>query len=88
MSNNYGNPYLQTSPYKNNLVAIIDYNNLYDNTGDYKPGEFRPSTYNNTPYDFKFNDLQYQPRVESTTQSNIVLQQNQQKPGQPACQIF
>lgn len=50
------NPYLSPSPYKSNVVHVEDYNHLYDNTGDYKPGEFQPSTYNFTPYDFKYND--------------------------------
>ncbi|CAD8050630.1 unnamed protein product [Paramecium sonneborni] len=88
-SNNYNNnPYLQTSPYKNNLGNTEDYNHLYDNTGDYKPGEFQPSTYSFTPYDFKYNDQQYQPRIEGTTKSNVAQQQSQLKPGQQACQIF
>ncbi|CAD8133821.1 unnamed protein product [Paramecium octaurelia] len=87
-SNEYLNPYLSSAPYKNNIGSLEDYNYLYDNTGDYKPGEFRPSTYNFTPYDFKQSDQQYQPRVESTTKSNGAPQLYQQRPGQQACEIF
>ncbi|CAD8046547.1 unnamed protein product [Paramecium primaurelia] len=88
-SNNQMNPYISTIPIKDNVIGAEAYNKLYDNTEDYKPGEFKSSIYNFTPYDFKYSDQQYQPRIENTTKSNSTPQSYQQNPGgSQACQIF
>ncbi|CAD8048193.1 unnamed protein product [Paramecium sonneborni] len=84
ISNNITNPYAQQSP--SNMYPIHeDYNKIYDTTNDYQPGEFKSSTYNFTPYDYRYSDQQFQP---STNQENGAQQLYQQKPGQQACQIF
>ncbi|CAD8052476.1 unnamed protein product [Paramecium sonneborni] len=85
ITNTYTNPYVQQSP-NNNYPISEDYNKIYDTTNDYKPGEFRPSTYNFTPYDYRYSDQQFQP--STTTKENGTQQLYQQKPGQQACQIF
>ncbi|CAK90885.1 unnamed protein product (macronuclear) [Paramecium tetraurelia] len=85
ISNTYTSPYVQQSPSPNyNLNE--DYNKMYDTGNDYKPGEFRPSTYNFTPYDYRYSDQQqFQPNA---TKEDGTQQLYQQKPGQQACQIF
>ncbi|CAD8050236.1 unnamed protein product [Paramecium primaurelia] len=84
ISNTYTTPYVQQSPISNYNINE-DYNKIYDTTNDYKPGEFRPSTYNFTPYDYRYSDQQFQPNA---TKENGTQQLYQQKPGQQACQIF
>ncbi|XP_001346917.1 hypothetical protein (macronuclear) [Paramecium tetraurelia strain d4-2] len=85
ISNTYTSPYVQQSPLPNYNLSE-DYNKMYDTANDYKPGEFRPSTYNFTPYEYRYSDQQqFQPNA---TKENGTQQLYQQKPGQQACQIF